>query len=241
MENYLNNPKATNLKVTICVYCGEPADTRDHIPSKNLFKGFSAITPITVPSCKRCNNELSQDEEYFRNLLGSLLYEVSPTATALFDNQISRSVRRRPALGRSMFEKMSLVDVYSEGGIYLGKKTALRFEKKDHQRVFKVLDKYIKGLYFHHFKKIVPKDWALKHFWITPKLERQLIPKAKSLNWRVLKENIFVYGFNWVPETRQSIWILVFFGKPMFFSFAVNAQTESKFKTNLQLNLQPKT
>jgi hypothetical protein len=40
-----------------CVYCGEPADTQDHIPPKNSVHGSQNI----VPACKDCNCYILRD------------------------------------------------------------------------------------------------------------------------------------------------------------------------------------
>lgn len=48
-----------------CVYCGKPANTREHVPSKSLLiEPFPENLP-TIPACFECNNGFSADEEYF--------------------------------------------------------------------------------------------------------------------------------------------------------------------------------
>lgn len=48
----------------ICCYCGESADTVDHVPSKVfLDKPYPENLPV-VPCCKKCNEQFSSDEEY---------------------------------------------------------------------------------------------------------------------------------------------------------------------------------
>jgi 5-methylcytosine-specific restriction endonuclease McrA len=62
-----------------CAYCGSPTDlTRDHVPPKNLFPLPKPVNLITVPACKKCHSETSQDDEYFRVKI--LLYMVSVQA-----------------------------------------------------------------------------------------------------------------------------------------------------------------
>ncbi len=59
---------------TQCAYCGEFPDTRDHVPSKILLeKPFPENLPV-VPSCLRCNNGFSLDEEYFACLIECLIF-----------------------------------------------------------------------------------------------------------------------------------------------------------------------
>lgn len=213
-----------------CVYCGQNADTREHIPAKNLVRDKASVRFITVPSCGKCNSGFQKDEEFFRQLLVSILYKQSPVATFLLNNPVARSMKRRPALGMQMFKQMKVVDFYSKEGVYFGKKTALNISKKDHQRVFRVLDKYIKGLFFHHFGKIVPQDWVLKHSWLTRKFEEKVVGTLKDMRWERIKEDTFVYGFNSVPQTHQSIWCLIFFGQPLFYTFVIDKKNAEKFE-----------
>lgn len=47
-----------------CVYCGEPANTREHCPSRVfLAKPYPSDLPV-VPACEKCNNGFSSDELY---------------------------------------------------------------------------------------------------------------------------------------------------------------------------------
>lgn len=60
-----------------CIYCGKPAGTREHVPSKSLLiEPFPENLP-TIPACFECNNGFSADEEYFicfLELLKSAVY-----------------------------------------------------------------------------------------------------------------------------------------------------------------------
>jgi hypothetical protein len=52
-----------------CIYCGELPDTRDHVPSKILLdKPYPENLPV-VPSCLKCNQSFSKDEEYVACLI----------------------------------------------------------------------------------------------------------------------------------------------------------------------------
>lgn len=48
----------------ICVYCGNPADTLDHVPSKCFLDKPYPNNLIAVQCCKECNHRFSSDEEY---------------------------------------------------------------------------------------------------------------------------------------------------------------------------------
>lgn len=52
-----------------CVYCGGPAETVDHVPSKALLdEPYPADLP-TVAACTACNQGFSLDEEYLSCLI----------------------------------------------------------------------------------------------------------------------------------------------------------------------------
>lgn len=206
-----------------CIYCGEPATRRgDHIPSKNLFKGIG-LTPIIVPSCAKCNASYSDDEEYFRHLVCMIQAEHSFVANYIFETAVKRSMSARPALGLYMLSKMNVVDLYSPNKIFLGKRTKYDLDENDHKRIFHVIDKYVKGLYFHEYGHIIPSDYRIKNFWVTNKLEKTLEDNIGSYNVKMIKEDIFSYGYNKIPESADSIWAFAFYGKPLFMSFVIPA------------------
>jgi hypothetical protein len=52
----------------VCVYCGSAATTVDHIPPKAIIPAKSRVNLPTVPSCRKCNNGFSKDDEYLMYL-----------------------------------------------------------------------------------------------------------------------------------------------------------------------------
>ena len=48
-----------------CIYCGGPAETRDHVPSRVLLDSPLPENLPVVGACFTCNNGFSQDERYF--------------------------------------------------------------------------------------------------------------------------------------------------------------------------------
>lgn len=48
----------------LCYYCGNYADTRDHIPPKVLLDSPYPNDLESIPCCWQCNNRFSKDEEY---------------------------------------------------------------------------------------------------------------------------------------------------------------------------------
>jgi len=210
-----------------CIFCNKPANTKEHIPPKQLFKGKPKRNLITVPSCKKCNESFQKDEDFFRQFWVSMLMDKSPKAKEMVNSEITRSIKRKPALAHQMFNQMKLVNVQTPGGIYLGKKTAYRLSDSDIKRTDRIIKKIIKGLFYHHFEATIPKDWVIKIVWITPKREKELKLRelASTLSWTVIKSDTFAYGLNYVPNTYQSIWLLDFLGTPLFYILVLDKKT----------------
>jgi hypothetical protein len=51
---------------TGCYWCGEAATSREHVPPKGLFPQGKNNQLITVPSCEKHNEALSDVDEKFR-------------------------------------------------------------------------------------------------------------------------------------------------------------------------------
>lgn len=210
-----------------CIFCNKTADTREHIPAKNIFKNSNKQSLITVPSCKDCNSSFQKDDDFFRQFFTGFLVDKSSAARQLFNSEVTRSIMRKPALGYQMFKQMKLVDAYTPSGLYMGKRTVYKISDTDKNRVNRVVEKIIKGLFYHEFRRTVPNEWEIKKVWITQKKEVELglSDIALSLRWRIIKEDIFAYGYNFVPDTFQSIWILDFFKTPLFYVLVLDRET----------------
>jgi hypothetical protein len=215
-----------------CIYCGQPADTREHIPPKQFFKGVPEESLIVVPSCLICNRGFQKDEDFFRQFWVSMLMDRSPTAGDLMNGQVSRSIQRTPALGWQMFKQMSLVDLVTPTGIYVGKGTAFKITDVDRKRIDRIVVKIIKGLFYNHFQKTIPEDWLIEVYWITPQIEKKLGLQqlAQKLKWNVIKEDTFAYGFDFVPDTHQSMWLMDFFKIPLFYILVLDDETRNAKK-----------
>lgn len=59
-KTYYNDWRLRN----VCAYCGDHADTEDHIPSKCFLDSPLPSDPPVVPCCHHCNEQFSRDEEY---------------------------------------------------------------------------------------------------------------------------------------------------------------------------------
>ena len=59
-KHYYGDSRLNNY----CAYCGGPAETEDHVPSRCfLDKPYPQDLPV-IPCCHKCNYEFSKDEEF---------------------------------------------------------------------------------------------------------------------------------------------------------------------------------
>ncbi len=48
-----------------CVYCGNMANTKEHLPTKGIFDSIEDLNLMILPACFSCNNSFSEAEKYF--------------------------------------------------------------------------------------------------------------------------------------------------------------------------------
>ena len=94
--NQLKN-SADDRLINGCIYCGGPAETRDHVPSLVLLDApFPENLPV-VGACRKCNNDFSRDEEYFACLIEAVI-AVSTDPGLIRRASVAKILRRSPAL-----------------------------------------------------------------------------------------------------------------------------------------------
>lgn len=212
-----------------CIFCGVAADTREHVPPKQFFKGIPEKDLITVPSCKKCNQSFQSDEDFFRQFWVSMLMGRAPRAKEIALNEMARAILRRPALAWRMFSQMRPINRYTPSGVLIEQATLYHITPEDRARINRVVDKTIRGLFFKEFGRTIDFDWIVKINWITPQMEQEqnLPALAATMRWNVIREDTFAYGVSSVPDTNQSIWFLDFFKIPLFYVLVVDKATIS--------------
>ena len=127
-----------------CYWCGGPATSREHVPSRNLFPQGKNKNLITVPSCSSHNEALTKFDEKFRIYLQAR--ESSSDALNEFKTTTFR--------GLSKPESQGLVRGLAKGAkrvVVQGQQTiALRVDPTEQNLYF---EKIIRGLYFHLYRK----------------------------------------------------------------------------------------
>ena len=114
-----------------CVFCGGPMETRDHSPSRVfLDEPYPENLPV-VPSCYKCNNSFSLDEEYV-----ACLIECAKTGS------VEQAMAARPKIARTLARKPLLVSRLEESRIANDDGITWRVEG---ERVCAVLVKLARG------------------------------------------------------------------------------------------------
>ena len=221
-----------------CVYCGSRKDlTKDHVPPKCLF-ATPPQNAITVPCCRRCNEDASKDDEYFRaNLAGRRDVGDHPEASKVMEKAF-RALHYPEAKGlkRSFLNNVDFFYFENELG-FIEPGAAY---SPDLERLSRVASRIVKGLFWHQTRERLPSycevDAAvvdqLRHF------DEQLMNMCAE----VLKEEPITLGndvFNcWnktTPEDKfTSLWILQFYSNIHFLCITMNPLANPNLDTTPQ-------
>ncbi len=214
-----------------CAYCGTVGDvTADHVFSRGLFPETYIRKPnvLIVPACSTCNNGFSADEEHFRVFLINLSAEYSKEADDILFSKIKRSIEKAPGKGHNILANMELVNLFDPEGNFLGEKTKIHISEDDWRRHHRVLDKYIKGLFFALKGRVIPSNYRLRHILAKPEKLAQFA--AQIPNYNLDEKEIVVYGSNFIPNSDTSIWLTVFYDQVAFQTFMVTEEHMAEFE-----------
>ena len=125
-----------------------------------------------------------------------------------------RSLGRPQGQGfaRRLLASIEEVKIGTEAGLYLGKQPALKLEP---ERIAKVGERIIRGLFFHENSYPVPEGYevvaCIQQFGIDP-----ILDKLRGLQFpevRVVQDGVFCYTFKETGEDPNStVWLALFYG-----------------------------
>ncbi|QQT24500.1 hypothetical protein [Sphingobacterium spiritivorum] len=124
-----------------CTYCDAFADTRDHIPSKNILEKPYPNNLLTIPACKKCNQSFSSDEEYFLNVLVEISKNPNLLTRKMEGGSVFKARSRSYKLNARIQNSLVKMD---DGKIYF---------KAETDRIKRVIEKNALGLYVHKYGK----------------------------------------------------------------------------------------
>lgn len=107
----------------LCAFCGSPAETEDHVPSRCfLDKPYPKDMPV-VPCCHKCNQSFSKDEQYVSCMIDCM------KADTVIPNEIIREKTRNTLLSRPKLQERIASQKREFGGLTVYDYEKERFEK----------------------------------------------------------------------------------------------------------------
>ena len=180
-----------NLDRRLCVYCGRPANTHDHVPARCLLERPLPPNLLTIPCCRECNSSWSDDEQYLQIVLAQIGFQPHLMAKVEEGGLVDRALSRAPALDAKI--KTALIPA-DDGRIWF-------IPERD--RICTVIRKIAFGLYVARYSAPVSLDHfgtvsvygpeeeipqpiiAAAHYW----------PGIRRKPWRKVQEGTFSYLF----------------------------------------------
>lgn len=121
--------------------CEEESVSVEHAPPRSFFPKGMRHQLITVPSCKKHNEDTSLDDEYVRNIITMSIENNQISIDHFFDKTL-RSFERSPALTSKILETLKGVSGYETGA------KAFRLERSRFDRVIR---KIAYALFYNEF------------------------------------------------------------------------------------------
>lgn len=190
-----------------CTYCGEAADTKDHVIPRSFFNreirtSTSSPSMVLVPSCRQCNNSFSKHEN---DALPELLMagHTSDAVRSLFFDKVMRGLSRPKGRGSLLRLHAKLKPMTIDG--------CPRMEIIPHRSVDVtfVLRKIIRGLSRHHGFPWPVSERQVDVHPMNVDLPDDLVD---SLEYHICDSSVFRYGFCETPlEDLHSVWRLTFY------------------------------
>lgn len=185
--------------------------TKEHIPPKAFFEinkfaksqnisSIPDIDDITVPSCLRCNNHASINDEYFVRYLIIMSLEGSSVAREINPENLRRW-RKNKALSRDFANAPhGIYEIVTRNNIWLAKKHAVTVPDKYKKGFLDCLEKIVKGLYYKHMGRISGKQMRFAWSNVFLELDRNQL-KVDFLSDKTI--DILRSVFRWGDRERE--------------------------------------
>ncbi len=211
-----------------CVYCGGNTQlTADHLPPQCTLPKVAQRDLVCVPACRTCNGNASKDDEYLCLIL-TLSREAGehPVALRARESVLSALSNARKAGFRKAFSgSLRFVDQWTRSGILLGTEVGY---KVDYVRVNRVMERIIRGLFFHETRTILPQDISVKivHFHPPAIRSEETVHRVAAITQQVLNDgqsrfigdSAFLYAFYTFDPAHphHMAWVLAFYERLVF-------------------------
>jgi hypothetical protein len=210
----------------MCAFCRKSFKkmTVDHVPPRGLFGKNPKCNLITVPSCQKCNNDTSKDDEYFRLLALEIGASETPVAPEVNESNVRAILHpKKKGFRESIFRTLRPVELLSPAGLFIANTFTVNMKI---DRLLRTVEKTIRGLFFSIKDHPVPEDhdiWcclmltmpevALSRF-------RELLPLFQPV--QEIGEKVFRYRWGCQAECPETVvFQLGFYERFDFFGYTM--------------------
>lgn len=201
-------------KITQCVYCGKnKLASDDHVIPKCLFTGGLPNDIVLVPVCVSCNNEKSRDDSFLRDWLVSDQRTLhNSLSQKIFAEKFARSLEKgHSELAKQAVQHAQFQDIFSSGGIYLGKAYAMNL---DENRLLTIFTRIVRGLYYKIYKKRIPDSYIFNYKVIDPTQFNTIWNELKKRNLNKVRKIGSIFStimLTAMEDEFTTIWWMVFY------------------------------
>lgn len=178
-------------RITKCIYCGNKAESKDHLPPKLLLEKPLPNNCATVPACSGCNAGFSKDEEYFLAVLAFTSDAPALRTRVAHGGKVQRALQKAPGFAARIKQQVTKT---AEGHIGI---------EPQHPRVNRVIAKIACGLDHIRGRTTAPDQFDVLTYPVKPPNK---IPDdirdlgSNDLNWTVFQPGVFSYL--WIDSFR---------------------------------------
>jgi hypothetical protein len=193
----------------LCAICGErDGTTRDHVPPKAIFPKPRPNNLVTVPACLECNNGASDNDDLFKVFLSLQAAGNNEIARRLFQEKTVRTLKRNQSLLALILEEAKELQIINNQG-NIETRTGILWNSAAHDAV---MERTIRGLYFHHSGSPIPIDTNLAVQWLHG-VPEEILPSLHLFNEVVLGDDQVTYKYIiYGDDPRHSLWLFDFYG-----------------------------
>ena len=169
-------------KHSFCTFCGKQADTREHVFARCFFDKPHPSNMFTVPSCHKCNQSFSSDEQYLMYLIDYLKSIESN------DGDFTRNKAKSTFIHNDNLEDRMInsIQVFNRDTVFV----------LESERIERVVKKTAKCLYRYCFNQILPYDRIECNWAFASQLSEEQLRRIATIPFVPLQANTVKYYYS---------------------------------------------
>lgn len=193
----------------VCVICGErDAQGRDHVPPKGIFCRPRPANLVSVPACGQCNNGASGLDERFRVYLGLHVGRDDPAGARFYREEAIRTLRKNRRLVDDILSNTEPTFLSTDSGVIHGWGFRGRWDSQAHDAI---VERTIRGLYYHHFDEILGDKVRVEVQWLR-KLTEEMVQMSNTWSANFFGSGECTYRYARAEDSPlASTWIFQFY------------------------------